>query len=971
MNKLDFCKLFGGPDLENLTPSEVLDRTSFDEMFEINFQSGQFLYHHHVDEKYAGYLHAGNFKRRFHFRLEHFIHPDDRETYQALLDPDTLEARLEAADHPGVLSADFRLMGYDGNWIWTRHLIVSGPTLALSAHIAFCYIYDIRVQKLRLEGQDVDGMGTISLKMQEDDLVRRDEFTGLLDGMRFFRPIQKRIENGITGWCIVSIYIEHYRVYADWYGLEAGRYLMHEIGDLLEKEASQTNGLAGYMGQEEFGLFVPYDEERLKTVREDIQALIQSISRMRGFSPIFGVAAIDGSARLILEYYNKAALTADALHGSTTKRFAVYDSKTHQENEQEYEILYAFQNAIENNEIAFYLQPQVRSSTGKIVGAETLARWKRPDGRFYSPAVFIPILEKYGSITRLDLFIWESVCRWQGERTRQGKETVPVSVNVSQMDIVSIDVPAFFENLIWKYGISVRDIKLEITESAYASDMAVVRDSVSRLQEMGFIVMMDDFGSGYSSLNMLRSLNIDVIKLDAQFLQMQDDDMRKGVSILESVVNMTKNLSTPIIVEGVETLEQVRFMEELGCRYMQGFFFYRPMPVAQFEELISDSSKIEPHGLLCKTNQQIRVREFLDENIFTDTMLNNVLGPVAFYNWSGDNVEIIRYNEQFYEMINIELEELEDRRINIQEYMPPDDREKFFSLLEEAQRNWAIGSSGSIRVYRPNGSIVWIKLKLFFIEEDVRGKRFYASLQDETELNVINAEMPGAYIRCLKENEFEFLYISRNFERMTGFNTREIRILFENRLLNMIHPNDRASVLEQAERIAEGSTEGFTPYRIRKKGEDYIYVAEQSQISDRFGASCWQCMLMDITEVMHARDHMRILSRYMSGTVLFLHRNETVCHYEVAIHGLQDVLGLDAEAFEESLNSGAFFRRIKSDPGAPLQSFQERAMSGITGQNMDLEISMPEGPPLLLVSHVDRVEDERSTVEYLIMLRRK
>ena len=762
MNKPDFCKLFGGPDLENLTPSEVLDRTSFDEMFEINFQSGQFLYHHHVDEKYAGYLHAGNFKRRFHFRIEHFIHPDDQEIYRSLLDPDTLEARLETSEFPGVLSADFRMLGCDGSWIWTRHMVFSGPLMELAAHTAFCYIYDIRVQKLRTEGQDVDGMGTISLNEAEDSLVRRDEFTGLLDGMRFFRPIQKRIENGITGWCIVSIYIEHYRVYADWYGLEAGRYLMHEIGDLLEKEASQTNGLAGYMGQEEFGLFAPYDEERLKTVREDIQALIQSISRMRGFSPIFGVAVIDGSARLILEYYNKAALTADALHGSTTKRFAVYDSKTHQENEQEYEILYAFQNAIENNEISFFLQPQVRSSTGKIVGAETLARWKKPDGQFYSPAVFIPILEKYGSITRLDLFIWESACRWQGERIRQGKETVPISVNVSQMDIIAIDVPTFFEGLIQKYGISAKDIKLEITESAYASNMAVVRDSVSRLQEAGFMVMMDDFGSGYSSLNMLRSLNMDVIKLDAQFLQMQGDDRRKGVSILESVVNMTKNLSTPIIVEGVETEEQVRFMEELGCRYMQGFFFYRPMPVAQFEELISDSSKIEPHGVLCKTNQQIRVREFLDENIFTDTMLNNVLGPVAFYNWSGENVEIIRYNEQFYEMINIELEELEDRRLNIQEYMPPDDRNKFFALLEEAQRNWAIGSSGSIRVYRPNGSITWMKLKLFFIEEDFQGKKFYASVQDETELNVINTEMPGAYIRCLKERQIRELNILSN-----------------------------------------------------------------------------------------------------------------------------------------------------------------------------------------------------------------
>ena len=147
---------------------------------------------------------------------------------------------------------------------------------------------------------------------------------------------------------------------------------------------------------------------------------------------------------------------------------------------------------------------------------------------------------------------------------------IPVSVNVSQLDIAALDVPAQLSSLLKKYELSADCMKVEITESAYADDLGQVRDTITRLQECGFKVLMDDFGSGYSSLNMLRNVNVDVIKLDAQFLQISENSAKKGVNILESVINMTKNLFIPIIVEGVETEEQLEFLEGLGCRYMQG-----------------------------------------------------------------------------------------------------------------------------------------------------------------------------------------------------------------------------------------------------------------------------------------------------------------------------------------------------------------------------------------------------------------
>ena len=252
------------------------------------------------------------------------------------------------------------------------------------------------------------------------------------------------------------------------------------------------------------------------------------------------------------------------------------------------------------------------------------------------PARFVPILEKYGMVTNLDKYIWEGVCAWLRKWIDAGNTPVPISVNVSQIDIFSIDVPEYFNGLLEKYRLPARLIKIEITESAYVEDTAVVRETVRRLRNLGFLVLMDDFGSGYSSLNMLRSLNVDVIKLDAQFLHISENESRKGISILESIINMAKTMTIPVIVEGVETPEQINFLADLGCRYMQGYYFYRPMPVEEFENLIRDPKNVDLNGFEFKANEQFHTREFLDENVFNDAMLNNILGPVAIYRRKGD-----------------------------------------------------------------------------------------------------------------------------------------------------------------------------------------------------------------------------------------------------------------------------------------------------------------------------------------------
>lgn len=242
--------------------------------------------------------------------------------------------------------------------------------------------------------------------------------------------------------------------------------------------------------------------------------------------------------------------------------------------------------AFDNNEFCFYLQPKCNAETGAIVGAEALVRWNHPEYGLVSPGEFIPLLERESMVTRFDLFIWRSVCemlsRWDGE----GRNLVPVSVNVSMADIESIDVARVLGDLLDRFSIDARLLQVEITESAIAHNMDVVEETIRDLHARGIAVLMDDFGSAYSSLNMLKDINVDAIKLDMKFVDLNADNAAKGLKIIESVIDMAYQLRLSIIAEGAQTAEQVSKLRELGCMYIQGYYFYRPLTVEKMEDLL-------------------------------------------------------------------------------------------------------------------------------------------------------------------------------------------------------------------------------------------------------------------------------------------------------------------------------------------------------------------------------------------------
>ncbi len=705
-----------------------LNRSDFDELLEIDLIRDYCESICHVEGKYFVPLSGGTFSELHEYCVEEMIHPDDRKVFRELMEPETMLERLAKAQPPGVLRARFRYKLLDGNWRWVEQVVVGGTQNGFQEGTVRVYVFDIQ--------HGVDGREGI-LSAPAASLY--DELTGLLPKKAFFAACREKLRDRSVDWCMLAIDIENFKLFNEWYGHESGDLLLAQIGGILKRSEERCGGVAGYMGQDDFCILGPCDEERVQQLYDEIHRLIMSRGTSVGFLPSIGIC-VPEKKETPAALLDHATLAGSQVKGDYHVRIRYYDPSVGSREEREYRILSDFQRALKNHELYFCLQPQCVVATGLIVGAESLARWKTPEGENVSPEEFVPVLEKYGFVTELDEYIWEEVCRWLHRWMRDGHRIVPISINISQVDFFAIDVPEYIERLTEKYELPKSALKIEITESAYVNDTEAIRDAAQRLRDKGFLILMDDFGSGYSSLNMLRQLNVDVIKLDAQFLHLDDTTNKKGIHILETVVNMTKTIAIPIIVEGVEKPEQADFLEKLGCQYIQGYYYYHPLRVEEFETLIANEKNVDPRGFQFFSNQQFSVREFMDQNIYSDSMLNNILGAAAFYCWDGGkNVDIVRYNEQFRRVTNVP--DFDKRLHDITQFFHPNDVELFFGLLKKAEQDRLNGAKGMFGVYRTDGSLGRFLEHFYFLEETENGKIFYGAMQEVTEITQLQNQM--------------------------------------------------------------------------------------------------------------------------------------------------------------------------------------------------------------------------------------
>ena len=308
------------------------------------------------------------------------------------------------------------------------------------------------------------------------------------------------------------------------------------------------------------------------------------------------------------------------------------------------ELVDSFDEAIEKGYILVYYQPQINHSTGRMVGAEALMRFKHPEFGIQYPNDFIPVLEENGLIIRADLNVFEQVCRYQKMCLDNGLSPVPVSTNMSRYDIIDDSYVDKLEEIRKRYDIPVNLLRVEITESSAIAGMEVMTNAVDKLHSYGYIVEMDDFGSGYSSLNVLKDLAVDIIKLDMQFLS--GDVGGRGGTIISSVVQMSKWLDTPVIAEGVETNQQADYMKSIGCNYIQGYLYSKPVPETDFTEKLKvlDHS---PETPAISFVDSVDAGRLWDPESLETLIFSSFVGPAAVFTYTNGQASLVRANQKY------------------------------------------------------------------------------------------------------------------------------------------------------------------------------------------------------------------------------------------------------------------------------------------------------------------------------------
>ena len=415
---------------------------------------------------------------------------------------------------------------------------------------------------------------------------RIDPLTGLYRPSEFMLRANAFLATVRDGaWCIATVDMGHMRLFNEWHGQAEGDRVLADVGTVLKDIENAGLGVAGYWGQDDFCILAPFEHDAIHRIYARVREAVAKHDDGVGFWPSMGVYPIDHREQITIDAQAKAMYANRRAKNDFKDRIAVFSPEEYRHEVAFHHTLTEFQYALSNERITYYLQPQVNMETGEIIGAEALTRWIDKDGSLIPPASFIPALEESGFVVTLDKYIWQGVASWLRGRIDQGLRVIPISLNVSRVDILACDVAEHMGALAAQYNLPPELMRIEITETAYTGESEAVDKLTADLHNQGFSTYMDDFGTGQSTLAMLKNVNVDVIKLDRTFLPDGKTDNRSS-QIVSSMLEMAQSLHLPVVVEGIETNEQAQLLRQMGARYAQGFLYHRPMPAKDFEALL-------------------------------------------------------------------------------------------------------------------------------------------------------------------------------------------------------------------------------------------------------------------------------------------------------------------------------------------------------------------------------------------------
>ena len=428
----------------------------------------------------------------------------------------------------------------------------------------------------------------------------RDHLTGLYNRQGFINVVKETLRiNPNDEYYMVALDINNFSNVNERFGFSVGNEVLKYMGDYLNKVFPNTEAI-GRFNADHFFAFCTKSDLVYSLPNIKIKEVLNDINEKYSMSVFEGIYPVSDKKEDVLHMCDRAVFAVNTIKGDYNEQYAFFDNVAQERLQLNLYLQHEMTNAIKEKKFAVYYQPVVDIKTNKIVRAEALIRWNDDKYGIIAPGIFIPLFEKNRSISVLDLYMCKEVCDAINQWKKDGINCVPVSVNISRIDILSENFTSDFIEVVEKNNISSEEISVELTESAFAK-LEEIKENLNQLHDKGFHVLMDDFGSAYSTFNVFATIPFDILKVDMGFMDTLDDAER-GHDVFESIVDMSNKIKMPIIVEGVETLEQVEVLNKTGIQYVQGFVFAKPMPKEEFTKLLKgDYSNKEYLGAAYKS----------------------------------------------------------------------------------------------------------------------------------------------------------------------------------------------------------------------------------------------------------------------------------------------------------------------------------------------------------------------------------
>ncbi|MEG2123162.1 MAG: EAL domain-containing protein [Clostridium sp.] len=569
-------------------------------------------------------------------------------------------------------------------------------------------------------------------------LSEYDALTGIYNKTKFFSATRDLIDsNRDESFAFFRFDVDRFQLINSFFGAKEGDKLLIYIAECLEEDAvTYEEATYGRIESDVFGMCLPYDKAKVEGIAQKSKETLAKYNSNYDIVPSIGIYIIDDITLSVEEMYNRATLAAKSCKGNYVDFYAYYNENMSTELAKEQAITNEMKSALKNGQFEVYLQPQYNIYTNSPWGAEALVRWNHPEKGIISPNAFIPVFERNGFITKLDYYVWEQVCQCLHTWKTQGITPYPISVNVSRVNIYNPKLVETLLELVDRYQLEPALLNLELTESAYTDNPTAMKKAMTQLQNHGFTIMMDDFGSGYSSLSLLKDIKIDILKIDMRFLS-DTETAGRGENIIASVIRMAKWLNIPVIAEGAETKEQVELLRSVGCDYVQGYYFARPMPVHEYETLYLSSSPA------IQDDEDKMLENYCYDDLFTSkqegkNLFHNALQATAIYEFVADRIETIRVNEAYYALFGHDA--MMTNTSNLLDVVEPQYHASLlsaFKLCAQTKKN----TEYDYMCRRTIGAPLWINTKLHYISTMGKKHILIGEISDITMRKELNTEL--------------------------------------------------------------------------------------------------------------------------------------------------------------------------------------------------------------------------------------